>query len=247
MPVFGPGSRCSCSCSPRCSGACRSRSPWPSWRRPCPSEGGYVAWTRRAFGPVLGLPGRLVDVDRQLRGRGRLPRALRGVHALLVRRHGPLERWLLALGFIVVLTGLNLLGVGPPGRAAVLAVGALLPDGGLGRRWAWLRRGRRRGAVLPEGQTLGAGLGVGLAVVMWNYSGWDTPSTCLGETRAPERTFRGRSSWRCRSSPSRTCCRWRWRWRAGLPWSQWTTGALPRLAGRGRRLARPRGRRRARW
>jgi amino acid transporter len=34
------------------------------------------------------------------------------------------------------------------------------------------------------------GVGLGLAVVMWNYSGWDTPSTCLGEARAPEHAFR---------------------------------------------------------
>jgi amino acid transporter len=34
------------------------------------------------------------------------------------------------------------------------------------------------------------GIALGLAVVMWNYSGWDTPSTTLGETRAPGRTFR---------------------------------------------------------
>ena len=33
-------------------------------------------------------------------------------------------------------------------------------------------------------------LGLGLAVVMWNYSGWDTPSTILGEARSPERAFR---------------------------------------------------------
>src|SRR4029434_7332348 len=41
-----------------------------------------------------------------------------------------------------------------------------------------------------EEQSLVGGLGLGLAVVMWNYSGWDTPSTTLGETRAPEQTFR---------------------------------------------------------
>jgi amino acid transporter len=41
-----------------------------------------------------------------------------------------------------------------------------------------------------EGQDLAPGLGLGLAVMMWNYSGWDTPSTCLGETRAPETAFR---------------------------------------------------------
>ena len=41
-----------------------------------------------------------------------------------------------------------------------------------------------------EGRTVGASLGLGLAVVMWNYSGWDTPSTCLGEAKAPEHAFR---------------------------------------------------------
>jgi amino acid transporter len=34
------------------------------------------------------------------------------------------------------------------------------------------------------------GLGLGLATMMWNYSGWDTPTTCLGEIPAPATTFR---------------------------------------------------------
>jgi len=35
-----------------------------------------------------------------------------------------------------------------------------------------------------EGSLL-ANLGLGLAIMMWNYSGWDTPTTVLGETHAP--------------------------------------------------------------
>ena len=31
---------------------------------------------------------------------------------------------------------------------------------------------------------------MGLAVMMWNYSGWGNPTTCLGETRKPESTYR---------------------------------------------------------
>ena len=38
--------------------------------------------------------------------------------------------------------------------------------------------------------SLVAGLGLGLAVMMWNYSGWDNPSTMLGETRAPATAYR---------------------------------------------------------
>ena len=99
-----------------------------------------------------------------------------------------------------------------------------------------------------EGQSLGAGLGLGLAVVMWNYSGWDTPSTCLGEAKAPEHAFR-RALFVALPVIAAAYV---------LPvgavlatgatdWSEWNTGALPRLAARGRRglaRSRRRGRRR---
>src|SRR5262249_1564724 len=156
-----------------------------------PDEGGYVTWTTRAFGSFWGFQvgwwswlDSFVDV---------------AVYpALFVEylRHwypsmAPLERWLLALAFIAVLTTLNLLGVRPTGRAAVVrAAAALAPIAAL------VVIGATRVATAPwvpfavEGRTLGSGLGLGLAVVMWNYSGWDTPSTTLGETRAPERAFR---------------------------------------------------------
>jgi amino acid transporter len=39
-----------------------------------------------------------------------------------------------------------------------------------------------------------AGLGLGLAVMMWNYSGWDAPTTTLGETRDAGPSFR-RAVW----------------------------------------------------
>ncbi len=44
------------------------------------------------------------------------------------------------------------------------------------------------------GQGMLSSLGLGLAVMMWNYSGWDTPTTCLGETRSAATAFR-RAQW----------------------------------------------------
>lgn len=156
-----------------------------------PVEGGYVAWVDRAFGrfwafqvgwwswidsfiDVAVYPALFVEY-------------LRFWHPEM----GPVERWLLAVAFIAVLTGLNLAGVRPTGRAAVVLAGlalapiAVLVVAGLAgaRTVPWT-------PFLAERLALGEGLGLGLAVVMWNYSGWDTPSTCLGETRAPERAFR---------------------------------------------------------
>jgi amino acid transporter len=156
-----------------------------------PDEGGYVTWTARAFGPFWAFQvgwwswlDSFVDVA-----------VYPALFVEYARFWAPAmtagERWLLAAAFVVILTGLNVLGVRPVGRAAVvLAAAALLPVVGL------IVAGFATARVVPwtpflaEGRTLGAGLGVGLAVVMWNFSGWDTPATVLGETRAPERAFR---------------------------------------------------------
>ena len=196
-----------------------------------PDEGGYVTWTRRAFGGFWAFQvgwwswiQSFVDVA-----------AYPALFVEYVRFWRPemtaSERWGLVLVFVVVLSGLNLLGIRPTGRAAVVLAGlALAPvvaftlvGLGAGRVAPWT-------PFAPEGQALET-LGVGLAVVMWNYSGWDTPSTVLGETRAPERAYRqamflalpllvaayllpvgvGLAS-------------------GAVPWDAWKTGTLPALA-----------------
>jgi amino acid transporter len=155
-----------------------------------PDEGGYVSWTRRAFGDFWAFQvgwwswiDSFVDVA-----------VYPALFVEYVRFWYPamtlLERWLLAVAFIVVLTALNVLGVRPTGRAAVgLAAAALAPIVLL----VVLGAGRMTWPPSVPFSTDGVGvatLGVGLAVVMWNYSGWDTPSTTLGETRAPQHAFR---------------------------------------------------------
>ena len=156
-----------------------------------PDEGGYVTWTTRAFGPFWGFQvgwwswlDSFVDVA-----------VYPALFAEYVRFWYPemtrLESWLLSLAFIAALTALNLLGVRPTGAAAVamsacaLAPIALLVLVGLPQIGTPPWR-----PFVADDRALLAGLGLGLSVMMWNYSGWDTPSTVLGETRAPERAFR---------------------------------------------------------
>src|SRR5438552_2308434 len=155
-----------------------------------PDEGGYVTWTTRAFGPFWGFQvgwwswlDSFVDVAVYP---ALFVEYLRYWHPTMA----PLERWLLAVVFIAVLTTLNLLGVRPTGHAAVaLSAAALAPVALL------VAVGLPRIATAPwtpftlEGHTLAGGLGLGLAVVMLNYAGLDTPSTVLGETHAPGRAF----------------------------------------------------------
>ena len=198
-----------------------------------PDEGGYVTWVRRAFGPYWGFQvgwwswiDSFVDVA-----------VYPALFVEYVKFWYPtmtsLERWLLAVLFIVVLTVLNVLGVRPTGRAAVvLAVLALLPVAlvvGVGLAAATQAPWR---PFVAEGRTVGASLGLGLAVVMWNYSGWDTPSTCLGETKAPEHAFR-RALFLALPViavayvlPVAALLA-----TGATDWSTWDTGALPRLAG----------------
>jgi amino acid transporter len=197
-----------------------------------PDEGGYVTWTTRAFGPFWGFQvgwwswiDSFVDV-------AVYPALFVEYARFWYGEMAPLERWALALAFIVVLTGLNVLGVRPVGRAAVvLAVAALVPVGVLAAAGLAALRVAPWTPLLAEGQGLGAGLGVGLAVVMWNYSGWDTPSTCLGEARAPERAFRQALLLALPVIAAGYVLPVGAALATGArPWSQWTTGSLPEVA-----------------
>jgi amino acid transporter len=107
----------------------------------------------------------------------------------------PAERWLTVLAFVWLLTAVNLLGVRIAGWGAVaFAAGALGPFAVFviaaavrAEHAPWL-------PFAAPGQGLWSGLGVGISVMMWNYSGWDTPSTVLGETAHAETSYR-RALW----------------------------------------------------
>jgi amino acid transporter len=142
------------------------------------------------------------------------------------------ERWLLAVAFVVGLTVLNVLGVRPVGRVAVvLAVGVLIPVAALTAVGLSTLSTTPWVPFLARGQSLGPGLGLGLAVVMWNYGGWDTPSTTLGETRRPERAFAAAT----RVTLPIVVAAYVLPMTAALggaggDWRTWSTGSLPRIA-----------------
>jgi len=160
-----------------------------------PEEGGYVTWVRRAFGPFWGFqvgwwswlnsfvdvavyPALFVDYVRFWR-----PEMSAG------------ERWMVALGFVWLLTALNLAGIRVTGwGAVVLAVGALTPIVVLTGTAAARAHLVPWSPLAAPGQGLWSGLGLGIAVMMWNYSGWDMPSTVLGETSRPGTAYR-RALW----------------------------------------------------
>ena len=193
-----------------------------------PDEGGYVTWTRRAFGPYWAfLVGwwswidSFVDV-------AVYPALFVEYLRFWIPEMTGVERWFLVVVFIVALTGLNLCGVRPTGHAAVaLAVVSIAPAGALTVAALMGPRVAPWTPMAPAGQGLEA-LGLGLAVLMWNYSGWDTPSTILGETRAPARAFPLAmflvlpvltAAYLLPVGAALAS--------GALPWNEWTTGTLP--------------------
>jgi len=196
-----------------------------------PDEGGYVTWTRQAFGPYWAFQvgwwswiDSFVDV-------GVYPALFVEYVRFWVPEMAAFERWLLVVAFIVVLTGLNLLGVRPTGHAAVgLAIVSLLPVGMLTLLALFGEHTSPWTSLAPTGQGLET-LGLGLAVVMWNYSGWDTPSTILGEAHSPERTFRVATFLTLPILTAAYVLPVGAALASGaIAWNEWTTGVLPMIA-----------------
>jgi amino acid transporter len=160
-----------------------------------PDEGGYVSWVRRAFGPFWGFQvgwwswiGSFVDV-------AVYPALFVDYLKFWTPEMGSLSRWAIAMAFIWTLAYLNIRGVRIVGwGAVVLGMAALVPVAAMVLVGAGRVQNLPWQPFAPENRWNVEALGLGLAVVMWNYSGWDNPSTCLGETRAPETNYR-RALW----------------------------------------------------
>jgi amino acid transporter len=160
-----------------------------------PEEGGYVEWVRRAFGPFWAFQvgwwswiNSFVDV-------AVYPALFADYLGFWWPGMSSTGRWAVVLAFVWILTAVNLAGVRVTGWSAV-ALGLVA----LGPMLLFTAVAGARAQHVPwqpfaaPGQGTLAGLGLGLAVMMWNYSGWDTPTTCLGETRSPATSFR-RAMW----------------------------------------------------
>jgi amino acid transporter len=157
-----------------------------------PAEGGYVVWVQRAFGRFWGFQvgwwswiNSFVDV-------AVYPALFADYLAFWRPGMSSLERFAVVLAFIWILTAVNLARVRITGWTAVsMGLVSLVPVVALTIVSATrLEHVPWRPFAADEGSLL-ANLGLGLAVMMWNYSGWDTPTTVLGETQAPAASFRG--------------------------------------------------------
>ncbi|HEU5315913.1 MAG TPA: APC family permease, partial [Chloroflexota bacterium] len=165
-----------------------------------PVEGGFYAWVKRALGPFWGfLEGwwswLASFVDMAL-----YPVLFASYLVSLLERLGvaalgddPVLRWALGLLVIWPFALLNVRGARPVGTSSVLiGVLVLTPFAVM----TYLGLSQLGGAdtatwtqlTLPDRPLVDA-FGVGLFIVMWNYSGWDSVSTVGEEIDRPRRTI----------------------------------------------------------
>lgn len=166
-----------------------------------PVEGGYYAWVKKALGPFWGFLEGWWSWLNSFVDMALYPVLFAEYFANLLERTAGVTalddtwwiEWLVKLALIWLFTALNVIGVRRVGAVsilfgvAVLAPFALMSVIGLARLAAdpvaiWQ-------PLTPDGtSTLGA-FGVGLFIVMWNYMGWDGPSTAGGEFERPARNY----------------------------------------------------------
>ena len=170
-----------------------------------PVEGGYYHWVKKAFGPFPGFMAGWSDwmvtwLDVAIYPvlavtyLGYFVPALReGLTVGGVELPAELVSWLAAVVIIWLISGLQIRGARLSGLftdwLGVLLLGPLVLMTILGI-YAWIQSGTTVDLpVIPEGSDFGGALSVGLFVVMWNYMGWELPSTAGGEIVNPRKTY----------------------------------------------------------
>jgi amino acid transporter len=170
-----------------------------------PEEGGYYVWVRRGLGEYWGFqegwwtlcytavdmalyPVLFVDYLAYF-----YPRlSLSGAGDQIGQAF--LARWFVVLGVIAAGFIVNWLGIRVVGRSSVLTMALVLAPFGVLAVLALDRAGR----IAASSAAVAAGLrhapnshllALGLATVLWNYSGWDNVSTFAGEVKTAPRSY----------------------------------------------------------
>jgi amino acid transporter len=155
-----------------------------------PEEGGYYRWVRRAFGPFWGFQNGWLTWMYSLVDMAVYPALFNQYLAFFAPGQGGGSRFAVALGIIWVSAAVNLRGALDVGRvstvAALFVIGVFLAVAiaalAHADRLPWLPFAR-------PGEDPTRGLAVAVSIALWNYIGWDNPSTVEGEVVDASRTY----------------------------------------------------------
>ena len=165
-----------------------------------PVEGGYYAWVKRALGPFWGFLEGWWSWLASFVDMAIYPVLFATYLSALLERMGlqglsddPIARWLPALGVIWIFTLLNVLGARPVGLSSIVFGVIVLAPFVVMSYLAISQLGAAESVpwepLAPPDEPLLNAFGLGLFIVMWNYSGWDGPSTVGEEVQRPARAI----------------------------------------------------------
>jgi len=155
-----------------------------------PTEGGYYRWVREILGEFWGFQAGACTLISSLLDNTLYPVLFASSLLQWLPGMSPTGRWLASVAFILILTYLNYLGIRIAGGVAVALNLFLIAP------LVWLAVAGFAGArfnplvpFTPPGVGLWSGLGGGLALAMWFYSGYAELSTAAEEIDDPRRTI----------------------------------------------------------
>src|SRR6184192_444559 len=155
-----------------------------------PVEGGFYRWTRAAFGDFWGFQCGWWNWTGTFFMWASYGVVLADYVAQVTPVHSRLVHWAIAVIFLVLVAGLNILGIRVVGKLTlVLLLLQMLPVAAfvyLGFTHAHFNPFH---PWMPPGRPWREVYGVGLALALWIYSGYEQLSTVIEEVEEPTRNF----------------------------------------------------------
>ncbi|HKD68474.1 MAG TPA: APC family permease [Candidatus Binataceae bacterium] len=155
-----------------------------------PVEGGFYFWVKEAFGAFAGFAEAYLTILYTCVDMAIYPVLFASYLSFLLPSN-PTVTILAAVAMVWACGILNLLGVRPVGHASLLLTVALLAPlvGLIGAGAASLHHWHLPPASAPAGPGTFGELGAALAVVIWNFCGWENLSVVAAEIRGAQKNY----------------------------------------------------------
>jgi len=155
-----------------------------------PEEGGYYRWVDRAFGRFWAFQNGWLTWMYSLVDMAIYPVLFNQYLRYFVPGLDARAEWVISLAMIWSATWINIRGSVNVTRVSIIA-GSFIMLGFLALSVASVPRISHipwQPFASEDAHGLGA-LAVGISIALWNYIGWDNPSTAQGEVKDPSRTY----------------------------------------------------------
>jgi amino acid transporter len=195
-----------------------------------PEEGGYYRWVDRAFGRFWAFQNGWLTWMYSLVDMALYPVLFNQYLRYFIPGLDARLEWMISLAVIWGATWINLRGSVRVGRVSVIA-GLFVMLGFLALSFASIPRIAHTPwqPFASENAHSFDGLAVGISIALWNYIGWDNPSTVQGEVKDASRSYPRALAWALPFVtlgyfvPLLTAL-------GATDWTTWTEGGWPQIA-----------------